>query len=69
MSQALLRKLLRWLHIIASLALGTYLYSPWSSNPLFSAVTLYGVFPLMGLTGLWMWNQGWIARALGGGSR
>lgn len=62
MSQASLRKALRWSHIIASGVLGTYLYSPYGSDPVFSAITLYVVFPIMGLSGLWMWNQGRIAK-------
>lgn len=66
MTQATLRKILRWGHIIASFVLGTYLYSPWGAEPAFKAVVLYGVFPLMALSGVWMWKQGWIARRFAG---
>ena len=62
MAPATLRKSLRWIHISGSGVVGTYLYSPWSSDPTFSAITLYAVFPLMGLTGIAMWQQGRIAR-------
>ncbi len=62
MTPATLRKILRCGHIIASFVLGTYLYSPWGEEPGFKAVVLYGVFPLMALSGVWMWKQGWIAR-------
>ena len=65
MAPATLRRTLRWGHIVASLVLGTYLYSPWSQQPAFAAVVLYGVFPFMALSGLWMWNQGRIARLFG----
>jgi len=46
--------------------IGIYLYSPWSADPIFSAVVLYGVFPAMAASGLWMWNQGLINRWLKG---
>ena len=64
MSAMMTRQVLRWGHIIASGLLGTYLYSPWSSDPVFSAIVLYVAFPGMALSGLWMWNQGRIHRWL-----
>ena len=64
MSPTGLRRTLRWVHIVTAALIGTYLYSPWSANPVFAAVTLYGVFPLMGLTGIAMWQQGRLARLL-----
>ncbi|MCR9195572.1 MAG: hypothetical protein NXH88_12615 [Hyphomonas sp.] len=64
MTASTLRRTLRWVHIATSLVIGTYLYSPWSSDPTFTAITLYGVFPLMGLSGLAMWQQGRLARLL-----
>ena len=65
MTPATLRKFLTWGHFIASLVIGTYLYSPWSTYPVFKAVTLYIVFPGMALSGLIMWNMGRILRAFG----
>ena len=64
MTAAMLRKALRWAHIFASLLIGTYLYSPWSSEPLFQVLVLYAVFPFMAASGLLMWHQGRIARLL-----
>lgn len=64
MTASTLRRTLRWVHIATSLVIGTYLYSPWSSDPTFTTITLYGVFPLMGLSGLAMWQQGRLARLL-----
>ena len=64
MSPTGLRRTLRWVHIVTAALIGTYLYSPWSADPVFAALTLYGVFPLMGLTGIAMWQQGRIARLL-----
>ncbi|MBO9424506.1 hypothetical protein J7444_07235 [Labrenzia sp. R4_1] len=57
MSPMTFRRTLRWTHIAASAVVGTYLYSPFSAEPVFAAITLYAVFPLMGLSGLAMWQQ------------
>lgn len=62
MTAATLRKALRWFHIIGGLILGTYLYSPWGSNPAFTVLTLYVITPAMAVTGLLMWKQGPISR-------
>lgn len=58
MTPRLFRRALRWIHLIGGIIVGTYLYSPWSENALFSIVTLYGVVPILGLTGIAMWQQG-----------
>ena len=62
MKAASLRTTLRWFHIIGGLILGTYLYSPWSANAAFTALTLYLVTPALVLSGLAMWKQGSIMR-------
>ena len=66
MSAVQTRRILRGGHIVASGLLGTYLYSPWSSDPVFSAIVLFIAFPAMAVSGLWMWNQGRINRWLKG---
>lgn len=67
MAPSALRQTLRWTHIAASAVVGTYLYSPFSENAVFAAVTLYVVFPLMALSGIAMWRQAALTRLLGGG--
>lgn len=64
MTPARLRKLLRVVHLVAAAAVGTYLYSPWSSNDAFSAIILYLCFPAMALSGVAMWRQGALQRLL-----
>lgn len=61
-NQVTIRKVLRWFHILGGLTLGTYLYSPWGSDPIFTAVTLFVVTPGLVISGVWMWKQGAIAR-------
>lgn len=62
MTAATLRKTLRWFHIVGGLILGTYLYSPWGSDPTFTAVTLFVVTPAMAVSGIWMWKQAAVSR-------
>jgi hypothetical protein len=59
------RRIARWSHIVASVAIGTLLYSPLKDNAAFHAVVAYGVFPFAGLTGIAMWQQGRLRRWLG----
>lgn len=62
MTAANLRKALRWFHILGGLVLGTYLYSPWGTDPIFTTITLFVVTPAMVISGVWMWKQGAISR-------
>ncbi|MEL6582576.1 MAG: hypothetical protein AAFQ36_01975 [Pseudomonadota bacterium] len=64
MSAATVRVSLRWFHIVGGLLVGTYLYSPWSANEAFTAITLYAVVPALGLSGLAMWKQGRLMRLI-----
>ena len=64
MKAASLRTYLRWLHIVGGLIIGTYLYSPWSANAAFAALTLYVVTPTVVLSGIAMWKQGPLMRFL-----
>jgi len=62
MTAATFRSSLRWFHVVGGLIVGTYLYSPWSENAAFAAVTLYVVTPALVLSGLSMWKQGALMR-------
>jgi thiosulfate reductase cytochrome b subunit len=57
MTPTILRRILRWTHLITAAIIGTFLYSPWSANAIFAAATLWVVFPLMVMTGVAMWQQ------------
>ncbi len=61
------RNILRWIHIAGAGVLGTYIYSPWSSDPTFQLLVQAVVFPgLLGVTGIALWQQGRIKRLLRG---
>lgn len=51
-----LRTLLRWIHILASVMLGTFIYSPWRTHQTVLFAMSLLIFPTLSLTGLWMWQ-------------
>jgi len=50
------RSILRWIHIILSIPIAGYIYSPFEQIPQYAPAVRYVFFPLMVLTGLWMWK-------------
>lgn len=63
-SKSSLRGQLRNVHIVASIALGAFLYSPWRDHPSFFPIMGGVIFPLLTLSGLWMWQGQRIIRGL-----
>lgn len=57
MSNKQLRVNLRWTHIIIAVFIGVMLYSPLGTNDAYLALMRFGVFPLLALTGVAMWQQ------------
>jgi hypothetical protein len=53
------RDLQRWFHLAFAVALGVYIYSPWSGNYVFALTMKAAIFPALALTGmlLWKWTQ------------
>ncbi len=58
MNDATRRTTLRRAHILMGIGLGIFLYSPLSTMPEARAVVLYGLFPLIGMTGFFLWQRG-----------
>jgi thiosulfate reductase cytochrome b subunit len=50
------RTILRWIHIVVAIPIYGYLYSPFEKLPQYAPPARYVFFPLMVLTGLWMWK-------------
>ena len=50
------RTIFRWIHLILSIPILGYIYSPFDKLPAYAPKTRYVFFPLMVLTGLWMWK-------------
>ena len=64
MNAAAQRNWARGLHIAAGAVIGTYIYSPWGSDPAFVLAVKVGLVPLVGLSGVFMWKQAALGRAL-----
>ncbi len=50
------RSILRWIHLILSIPIYGYIYSPFQKLPQYAPPTRFVFFPLMVLTGLLMWK-------------
>lgn len=56
MSQSTQRLICRWIHIILSIPIFGYIYSPFEKLPDYAPATRFVFLPVMILTGLWMWK-------------
>ena len=62
-NRGIARSIFRWIHIIFSIPILGYIYSPFDKLPGYAAPTRYVFLPVMVLTGLWMW-KGHVLRRL-----
>lgn len=57
------RWIFRWIHLIFSIPILGYIYSPFDKLPLYAFRTRFIFVPIMILSGLWMW-KGHVVRRL-----
>ena len=50
------RVIIRWIHIICAVPITGYIYSPFAVIPDYAPMTRFVFFPVMVLSGLWMWK-------------
>ena len=50
------RVIFRWIHILFSIPILGYIYSPFDKLPAYAFRTRFIFFPIMVVTGLWMWK-------------
>jgi hypothetical protein len=63
MKEATKRSIVRWIHIVFSIPILGYIYSPFEEIPKYAARVRFVVVPVMLLSGLWMW-KGHVLRRL-----
>jgi hypothetical protein len=63
MKAGLTRSVFRWIHIILSIPILGYIYSPFDKLPQYATRTRFVFVPGMILSGLWMW-KGHVVRRL-----
>jgi hypothetical protein len=62
-NRSLTRSIFRWIHIVFSIPILGYIYSPFDKIPQYAAPTRFVFVPIMILSGLWMW-KGHVVRRL-----
>jgi hypothetical protein len=62
-NRGLTRSIFRWIHLVLSIPILGYIYSPFEKLPDYAHLTRYVFVPLMVLSGLWMW-KGHVLRRL-----
>lgn len=63
MKDATKRSILRWIHIVFSIPIIGYVYSPFEEIPNYAPAARFVFLPAMLLSGLWMW-KGHVVRRL-----
>ena len=61
--RSLSRTICRWIHLVFSIPILGYIYSPFDKLPSYAPKTRYVFVPMMILSGLWMW-KGHVVRRL-----
>lgn len=62
MNAGIQRTILRSIHIVVSIPIYGYIYSPFDRLPGYARPTRYVFFPVMVISGLWMWKGHWVRR-------
>ena len=55
-NRAIPRWVSRWLHIIASIPILGYIYSPFDQLPNYAQLVRFVYVPILVVSGLWMWK-------------
>jgi hypothetical protein len=63
MKDATKRSILRWIHMVFSIPILGYIYSPFEEIPKYAPRVRFVVVPVMLLSGFWMW-KGHVLRRL-----
>ena len=56
MKESTKRSIFRWIHIVFSIPILGYIYSPFDKIPNYARPTRFVFVPVMVLSGLWMWK-------------
>lgn len=56
MNHSTKRAILRWIHIVFSIPIVGYVYSPFDKIPDYAPATRFVFLPLLVISGFWMWQ-------------
>jgi len=63
MSEGTKRTIVRWIHLVLSIPVVGYVYSPFEELPNYAPVVRFVSIPVLVLSGVWMW-KGHVVRRL-----
>jgi len=64
-TQAKIRVIFRWIHVVLGLILLCYVYSPFGQNLIFRLFVKIFAIPVIVLSGLWLWKFNFFNRFFG----
>jgi hypothetical protein len=64
MKEATKRSIVRWIHIVFSIPILGYIYSPFEEIPKYADRVRFVVVPVLLLSGLWMWKGHLLRRVI-----
>ena len=64
MNDVIKRSILRWTHLVFSIPIIGYIYSPFEELPNYAPIVRYGAIPAIVLSGLWMWKGSTLVRKI-----
>jgi hypothetical protein len=63
-NRGITRSIFRWIHLVFSIPILGYIYSPFDKIPNYAPATRYVFVPVMILSGLWMWKGHFVRRLI-----
>jgi hypothetical protein len=69
MKEATKRSIFRWIHLVFSIPILGYIYSPFEELPNYAHATRFFFVPILALSGLWMWKGHVVRRLISKGTR
>ena len=66
MKESTIRIIIRWIHIVCAIPIIGYIYSPFANLQDYAAPTRFVFFPVMLVSGLWMWKGHLVRRMMFG---
>lgn len=64
MTETTKRSIVRWIHLVFSIPIIGYIYSPFEQLPNYASTVRYVAVPAIALSGLWMWKAHAFARLI-----
>jgi hypothetical protein len=68
MNRGIARSIFRWIHIVFSIPILGYVYSPFEEIPKYAHPVRFVFVPILVLSGLWMWKGHVLRRLISKGS-